>query len=272
MPAWLTPRVRLGVTASLVVLIACTLLVAHDLFHDGAADAPSSLTTESASIDLPLAAPPSSPVVPDQISGPAVETPVPFSLPPSRNPSSAPRSDSHGTAAESDWPPAGMPAAVVNWAEQNTLAMQSIEWPLSDCLDCSSAPGQVAVFSANGAMFGGGFGGGVGFASGAGIGATGLADTSNPTTPGSGLSDQGMLAPSGGSNPDSLNLPTTPPDQPVALMGPEGSDDGDPGNPIGPDPQQPPMVQVPEPASLGMAGAGALTVLIRARLARKRRG
>ncbi|HVQ16042.1 MAG TPA: PEP-CTERM sorting domain-containing protein [Vicinamibacterales bacterium] len=269
MPAWLPPRVRLGVTASLVVLIACTLLVAPHLFHDGAAGAPSSLTTESASIDLPLASPPSSPVLPNQISGPAVETPAPFSLPPSRNPSSAPRSDSHATAAEPNVPPAGASAAVINWAGQNSLATQGIAWPLSDCLDCISTPGQVATFSANGARFAGGGGG---FASGAGSGAPGLADTSNPTTPGSGPSDQVLAPPGGGSNPGGPNLPTTPPNRPVTLTGPEGSDDGDPGDPIGPDPQQPPMVQVPEPASLVMAGAGALTLMIRARLARKRRG
>ena len=295
MPAWLSPRVRLGVTASLIVLIACALLLTPHLFHDDDPDAPGSLTTESASIDLPPASPPSSTllVLPRQVTSPAIDYPAPGALPPLHSPSPATGAD--GTDGGSDSSADTAPDIVLDWLAQNPLADQGIALPSSDCVDCDSTPRQVARLStANGPLFalgpgggGGGGGGGVGgSASGLSAGTSGLVDTSTPTTQGSGPGDQSVSTPPDDrGNPGGPNPPGNPPGQPIGPTGPNGPDGpkgpggpgdptgpNDPGNPDAPGPHDPPVAQVPEPSSLIVAGAGALSLMIRAHRARKRRG
>ena len=287
MPAWLSPRVRLGVTASLIVLIACALLLTPHLFHDDDPDAPGSLTTESASIDLPPASLPSStlPVLPRLVTSPAIDNPAPGALPPLHSPSPATGAD--GTEGGSDSSADTAPDIVLDWLAQNPLADQGIALPSSDCVDCDSTPRQVARLStANGPLFalgpggGGGGGGGGSFASGLSAGTSGLVDTSTPTNQGSGPRDRGVSTPPvDGGSPGGPNPPGNPPGQPIGPTGPNGpkgpegpGDPNDPENPDGPGPHDPPVAQVPEPSSLIVAGAGALSFMIRARLARKRRG
>ena len=292
MPAWLSPRVRLGVTASLIVLIACALLLTPHLFQDDDPDSPASLTTESASIDLPPASTPPStlPVLPRQVTPPAIDNPVPSALPPLHTP--PPATGAHGTGGGSDSSADTAPDIVLDWLAQNPLADQGIALPSSDCVDCDSTPRQVARLStANGPLFalgpggGGGGGGGGGSASGLSAGTSGLVDSSTPVQ-GSGPADQGVSTPpDDGGNPGDPNPPGNPPGQPIGPTGPNGPDGpkgpegpgdptnpNDPENPDGPGPHDPPVAQVPEPSSLIVAGAGALSFMIRAHLARKRRG
>ena len=263
--------------ASLILLIAGALLVTPQLFHDDNANAPGSLTSVNASIDLHSASPPPSPVVPryvprlltrDALSSPSLP-------PPTRDASLPTGSDTHPGEPVSDSLPDRASDPVVDWLGQNPLAAQGIALPLSGCVDCDTTPRHVTKLStANGPMFASGPGGsGGGFAPGPGSNTPGLVNPNTPTTPGSGPGDQGSTPADDGGNPGGPPPPTNPPGEPISPPGPNGPDGPrDPGDPTGPDPQPPEVVQVPEPSALVMAGMGALSFMIRARLARKRRG
>jgi hypothetical protein len=185
-------------------------------------------------------------------------------------------SDTYGNESASGSSPNNASDPVVDRLGQNPLASQGIALPLSDCVDCNATPRNVAALStANGPMFAsgpGGGGGGGGFAQGPGSSTPALLDTNTPTTPGSGSGDRGGSPPP----PDDGGGPKPPADPPVRPISPTGPNDpdgpDDPGNPLGPGPQPPEVVQVPEPSALVTAGMGALSFMIRVRLARKRRG
>jgi hypothetical protein len=270
MPAWLSPRVRLGATASLIVLIACALLLTPHLFHDDDADAPVSLTSESASVDL-LAPSPLSPVLPRRVPRLAIDGSVPGSSPPSRALWLRNDLDSPANDTESDSSPAAAPDPVVDWVGQNPFAAQGVAWPLFDCPDCGPTPRLSSQFThplffeiAAGGGPGGGVGGGRAPDSDT-LPPVTVTDFDTPPTSGNGPGDQTS------STPDDPGPPRDGgPKPPIDLNGPEGP--GDPHNPDGPDPGTPEVVQVPEPSAFVMAGMGVLSVMTRARLARKRRG
>jgi PEP-CTERM motif len=270
MPAWLSPRVRLGVTVSLIVLIACAIVLTPYLFHDDA-DAPGSLTSESASIDLLPSSPPP-PVLPRSVR-PAIDGLVPLSLPPSREASLPNGSDTYASEAATDSSPDDAAKPVPDWFEPSALAAQGIPWSSIDCVDCGPTPSQVAMLKQQPIYLspggGSGGGGGGGLAAPSMVSPATVTDVEPPTAQGDGPGD-GPSTPPGppGNGP---NPPTNPPTTPVAPTDPHGPEGpGDPGDPIEPDPHEPPVVQVPEPASLVMAGAGALSFMIRGHLSRKR--
>lgn len=262
MPAWLSPRVRLGATVLLIVLIACAIVLTPYLFHDEA-DAPDSLTSASATVDLSAS---SSPSLPRRATSHPF---IPVAYPHSNELSLPTNSDTYASDSDSESDPSAETTAepVIDWLGQNPLAGQGIAWPLSDCLDCGPTPRQPRQFThllffeitPGGAPGGGGGGGAAGPTE---LPPVTVTDFEPPTTAGDGPGD-GTSTPPGPENgpPDGR----TGPDQPNGPKGP-----GDPGDPIGPDPHEPPVVQVPEPASFVMAGAGALSFMIRAHLSRKR--
>jgi hypothetical protein len=166
------------------------------------------------------------------------------------SPASNSESDSSGDAA---------PDSVVDWLGQNPLAAQGITWPLPDCLDCNSTPrSQFTHPLFFEIVSGGGSGGGGGSESTPGTDALPpviVTDFAPPTDKGNGPGDQGGPSTSDGPSP------SNPRDRPTS----------DPTDPNEPDPQPTDVLQVPEPSTLIMAGAGALGFMIRGRLTRKRR-
>ena len=266
MPVWLTPRIRLGATAVLIVLIAGALLVTPQLFHDDNANAPGSLTSVNASIDLHTVPPPPS------RKPPIVLPHVVLSEPDSTLPSQSLRQGArNGDAAASTSSTQADQSTQASDAEPDpeSQATQAAQDSTNDSAGPSyslasdgSSSGGSAPSAANGSLVSPSGGGGAG-------------------GPRGGTPKQQQPIPlgydNGGSPGPVLVPPVTPPPviQPVVLP-PNGSVNGDfsgppPTDPPGPPPIDPPVVQVPEPTSFVMAGMGALGFMIR-RLARKRRG
>jgi len=264
MPAWLTPRVRLGATASLIVLIAAALGVTPHLFHDDAADAPGSLSSLNSSIDLHAVPPPPSrkpPIVlPHIVLSEIDSTPRPPS-----GPLSPPRGAADGGASystQTDSPESAQSAESDQTSQAGEGSQGDSAGPsYSLASDGSQGGGGGAPFAANGILVP---------PSAASGGLRGGAPKQQQPIP-LGYDSGGVPPP-----PPPVVVPSVVPPvvvQPVTLP-PNGSGSGDnPGDPPPPiKPPDPPVVQVPEPASLAMAGLGALSFMIRARLAPKRRG
>jgi len=260
MPAWLTPRIRLGATALLIVLIAGALLVTPQLFHEDNAHAPGSLTSVNASIDLHTVPPPPSRKPPIVLPHVVLDEPDVTPRPPS------PRRLSPGdvasqTAAQADSADSTESGSDLRSPTDQRSTGDSAGPSYSLGSDGSAGPNQSA---ANGVM----------------VPPSGCADCSSGGPRGGTPKPQQPIPlgydNGGGSAPGPVAVPSiTPPSviQPIAPP-PNGSGSGDdPGPPIEPpiEPPDPPVVQVPEPTSFVMAGMGALGFMIR-RLARKRRG
>ena len=203
-----------------------------------------------------------------------------------------------GTDAASDWSSYGTPDPLVDLLAQNPLLAQGIALPPPACMDCASSPRPSLFFpspilyglvSRSGAGVGGG-------AAGSGALLPLIAsDLDTATTQGKGTSDA-VSAPHGRSGhspdnstgdgpdnstehgPDSMehgrdtstddppaNWPTGPA-HPSGTYGP-----GQPGDLTGVGEPGAPVQQVPGPSSLIIAGAGALSFMIRAHFARKKR-
>jgi len=270
MPAWRSPRVRLGVTASLIVLIACAIVLTPYLLHDDDAEAPDTLNSEIASVDLPQSEPDTTP---RSLKRPLV-MPVAFSPPPEFSWSSL--VDTSGSDGGAGLSPDTTSEPVIDWLGQNPLVGQGIVWPETDCSDCEPAPRQryqathpLFIELGTAAPAGGGGGGAPGATE---LPSLTVTDYEPPIIPGNGPGDSGPNTQSGPSENGDPG-PPNPPGQPGGPTGPnEPNDPRDPDGPEEPDPTPPDVVQVPEPASFVMAGMGALSFMIRARLARKRRG
>jgi hypothetical protein len=270
MPAWLSPRVRLGVTASLIVLIACAIVLTPYLFHEDDAEAPGTLASEIASVDLPTS---QAPEMRRSLKHPLV-MPVAFS--PSQPLSWQTILDTSGSDGEPGPSPSTSPEPEIDWLGQNPLVSQGIVWPAVDCGDCGPAPRN--GFQVTHPLFielgtAGAPGGGGGGAPGpTAFPSVTITDYEPPPMPGNGPGDQGANTQS---NPPDDGDPK-PPGQPIGPTGPNdpNAPNGprDPNGPTEPDPTRPDVVQVPEPTSFVIAGMGALSFMIRARLARQRRG
>lgn len=271
MPVWLTPRVRLGVTAALIVLIACGLLVTPYLFHDDVADAPTSLTSINSSVDLHTVPPPPSrkpPIVlPHVVLSDIDSTPRPPSGPLSqrRGVAGGDASGSTTSSTQADSP-------------ESTQSAESDQTSQADQNSQGDSAGPSYTLASDGSPGGGSSGGSPG-GGGAPFGANGILV---PPSAGSG-DTRGGTPKQQQPIPLGYNSGVVPPPPPPVVIPPVvppvvvqpvtlptvGSGPGDnPGDP----PPDPPVVQVPEPASLAMAGIGALGFIIRARRARKRRG
>jgi hypothetical protein len=265
MPVWLTPRVRLGVTASLIALITCGLLVTPYLFHDDAAGTSDSLTSVNASIDLHTVPPPPSrkpPIVlPHLVLSEPDSTLPPQSLRQSaRNGGGLASTGSTQGAQSTQGDQQADPVSTAQAAQDSTTYSAGPSYSLAS--DGSSSGG-AAPSAATGSLAPPSVGGVGGDAGGTRVGSP---KQQQPVPLGYG---------SGGSPAPVSIPPVVPPPviQPVVLP-PNGSVNGDFSGPPPTDPPppiDPPVVQVPEPTSFVMAGVGALGFMIR-RLARKRRG
>jgi hypothetical protein len=250
MPLWLTPRVRQGVTASVIVLILSVFLLTPGETTDAVTLMPQ---TSSAALNDPVA---------DDY--PSHYKPYIPTLPTVTDWQQFPATTSVGRAIILD---RGLDDATVeeerpdsaptpDWFAENLLAAQGILLSSTVCLDCEP-PGLLAGLSlpVSGIPQGGGLGGD----GGGGGGDIAMPDDDKfRTNPGASVGG------SGSSESDTVTPPK--PGNLVTLTEP-----GTPGSePPGPNP--PEIEQVPEPSSVFLAVACALGFTVRRRLAANRRG
>jgi hypothetical protein len=250
MPLWLTPRVRLGVTAAVIVLILSVFL----LTPGGTTDAvtptgqtSSTAVNHSVADDYPSHYKPYIPTLPVIDWAPATNS-IGSAIVLDRG--------LGGTNAQEKHPNS---EPETDWIAENLLAAQSI--PLSTvCLDCGP-PGLLAglVLPLAGAPGGalGGTGGVGGGGGGGGVYLTALAgNRQNRRAAGDGP---------GGDKPDS-DTRTNGANRTTGWSEPDYPGQDAPG------PNQPRVAQVPEPSSIVVVVACALGFTIRHRLAANRRG
>ena len=265
MPAWLTPRIRLGATASLIVLIAVGLLVTPQLFHDDDADAPVSLTSVNSSVESAtrslrhrvagrrLCCLTSVLDKPDSTPRP----PSPRQLSPTGGASASTQADPPTSEQES---PTAQDSAHDSFGPSYSLASDG-----SAGADGSTGPGQ---FAANGLV--------VPPSGGASGGPRGAARNSSSRcllamAPAVAVHPVLLCRPGDRTCQRDSNRSRCHPMVQAAVMM-RGHRKARHPSIRRSEPPDPPMVQVPEPTSFVMAGMGALSFMIRARLARKRRG
>ena len=266
MSARLLPRVRLGVMASVFVLILCALLLTPHGYDNRHTPDPDS--RPSAAIDR-IEATPQTTNSPE-LEPPATDPLTSFSVAPSPitlTTNVAQTTAESDGALDSSSPAVSEPA--FDWLGANPLADHGILMPLPGCRDCDPVPGQSAGLfpsSISGGAAGSGGGGGTGGGGGAGqarsLGLTIPLTDSNPLI----FSDNIV----GGGDPGASAPPLD------TKRPPDGPNVGNGGTPVQPialiDPRPPDVAQVPEPTALVLTGAGALGFMIRVGLARKRRG
>jgi len=273
MPAWLSPRVRLGVMVSVIAVSVCAHLLTparsesdhqpNALDPPVASTAPAAATPSSTHSSKPIALPQA--VINSlglRSSGPSSES------------SSGTASSGSSKSAAAD-PDAWSRLAVPDTYGELVLAERGVALTWPGCLDCTAPHAPQIPFGpfftragGSGSTGGAGSAGGAGNAGGAGF----LPDATSPD----GLTEFGnpSLEALGRGNGEG---PRRPGDLPRDLPGDNGrghspTGDDDPIHPIGPiGPKVPPSVPVPEPSTISLLAAATFALTAWGRRARMNR-
>jgi len=248
MPLWLTPRARLGVTASVIILILCVFLLTS-----GGSDRADTPTTHNPAADSQEE---NAPVTPHVRYIPRI-LPLPTLGEPLDGSSSSVTTDGRverpGSGGDIAFEITGLQATEEpsGWLQGSPFTPEVFLTPALACGECDSGFGQLQDLAQPGAVATVPFGyavspGGIILGSRVPQGSTG------PTEP-------TPIKPSGSGVPSSPGPPAgpsgNPPDAPP----------GDPEDPEDPGPEEPP-IEVPETATILLAGIGALSLTVGCRL------
>jgi hypothetical protein len=251
MPAWLTPRVRLGVMVSIIGLIVCALLLTPGR-SDNDGDAPDALAPPTVST-APVVATPLATYKPRAIALPQVVIET-LRL---RSSESANESLPGATTGSTESADAGPDAGPDAWSRlvaqdvygELVLAEPGILLNWSGCVDCTAPHAPLIPLSP---VYTRPFGGGGGGTGGALLPDVtppiGVTELGNPTLEETGPGDGRGSTPPG-------DLPRDPP----------------PGDDDDPDPEKPPFVPVPEPSTVSLMTVAAFGVMVRAQRGRIRK-
>jgi len=266
MPAWLSPRVRLGVMVSVIAVSVCAHLLTP---------ARSESDHQPDALDPPVAS-----TVPAAATPSSTHTSKPIALPQAvinslglRSSASSSDSSSGTASSGSSKSAAADPDAWSRLAVQDTygelvLAERGVALTWPGCLDCTAPHAPQIPFGPSFTRAGGsGSTGGAGSAGGAGnAGGSGFLPDATPPNGLTELGDPSLEALGRGNREG----PGRPGDLPRDLPGDvRGHSDDDPIHPVGP--KVPPSVPVPEPSTISLLAAAGIALTAWGRRARMRR-